>query len=67
MSLAWQGPWKIGPDDHIRQLVSEGRTGLIKGFKKKDRNGKYDACIVLTNGFSIRPNFGKQMKAAKTA
>ena len=44
-------------DGHIRQLVTTGRTGLIKGFKKKDGIGTYDACLVLTDDFKIRLEF----------
>jgi hypothetical protein len=40
---------------------------LLKGFKKEDGNGTYDACIVLTNDFRIRLHFGKQTKATKAA
>ena len=54
-------------DGHIRQLVTRGRTDLIKGFKKKDGSGTYDACLVLTDDFKIRLEFSNQTKAAKTA
>ncbi|HET9285567.1 MAG TPA: DNA topoisomerase 3 [Candidatus Angelobacter sp.] len=54
-------------DGHIRQLVTTGRTGLIKGFKKKDGSGTYDAHLVLTDDFKIRLEFSNQTKAAKTA
>ena len=54
-------------DDHIRQLVTTGRTNLIKGFKKKDGSGTYDACLVLTDDFKIRLEFSNQTRAAQTA
>ncbi len=53
-------------DDHIRQLVNKGRTGLIKGFKKKDGTGTYDACLVLTDDFQVRLDFKSHAQAAKT-
>ncbi len=40
-------------EDHIWQLVTKGRTGLIKGFKKKDGTATYDACLALTDDFKI--------------
>jgi DNA topoisomerase-3 len=39
-------------DEHIRQLATKGRTGLIEGFKKKDGSATYDACLVLTDDFN---------------
>jgi len=54
-------------EEHIRQLVAKGRTGLIKGFKKKDRTGAYDACLVLTDDFKVRLEFVGHARAAKTA
>lgn len=44
-------------DSHIKELVEHKRTKLIKGFKKKDGNGKYDACLVLNNEFKVRLEF----------
>lgn len=54
-------------DEHIRQLVTKGRTGLIKGFKKKDGTSTYDACLVLPDDFKVRLEFEGHAKAAKTA
>lgn len=54
-------------DEHIRQLVTKGRTGLIKGFKKKDGTGTYDAGLVLTDDFKFRLEFKSYANAAKTA
>jgi DNA topoisomerase-3 len=54
-------------EDHIRQLVTKGRTGLIKGFKKKDGTATYDACVILTDDFKLRLEFDKRFKTAKTA
>ncbi len=53
--------------DHIRQLANKGRTGLIKGFKKKDGSATYDACLVLTDDFKIRLEFDNHARAAKPA
>ncbi len=52
-------------EEHIRQLVTKGRTGLIKGFKKTDGTNTYDACLVLTEDFKVRPDFASHAKAAK--
>jgi DNA topoisomerase-3 len=54
-------------DEHIRQLATKGRTGLIKGFKKKDGSATYDACLVLTDDFKVRLEFNGHARAAKTA
>lgn len=53
-------------DEHIRLLISKGRTGVIKGFKKKDGSAFYDACLVLTGDFKVRLEFDSQRRA-KTA
>jgi DNA topoisomerase-3 len=50
--------------EHIDQLVTKGRTGLIKGFKKKDGTSTYDACLVLTDDFKLRLEFESHAKAA---
>jgi DNA topoisomerase III len=52
-------------DDHIRQLVTKGRTGPIKGFKKKDGSASYNARLVLTDDFKIRLEFNSQSKGGK--
>lgn len=44
-------------DAQIKELIEHRRTKLIKGFKKKDGKGKYDACLVLNNEFKIRLDF----------
>jgi DNA topoisomerase-3 len=54
-------------DEHIRHLVTKGRTEVIKGFKKKDGHGPYDACLVLTDDFKVRLEFQDHARAAKTA
>jgi DNA topoisomerase-3 len=54
-------------DEHIRELVAKGRTALVKGFKKKDGTGTYDAYLALTDDFKVRLEFQSHAKAAKTA
>lgn len=54
-------------DEHIRHLVTKGRTELIKGFKKKDGHGTYDASLVLTDDFKVRLEFQDHAKAVRTA
>jgi DNA topoisomerase III len=45
-------------DSHIKELIESRRTKLIKGFKKKDGKGKYDAQLMLNDEFKVRPDFG---------
>ena len=40
-------------DQNIRQLVTEGRTARIKGFKRKDGTGTYDAHLVVSGEFKL--------------
>jgi DNA topoisomerase-3 len=44
-------------DDHFRQLVTDGRTALIKGFKKKDGTGTYEARLAVSGEFKIKLEF----------
>ena len=44
-------------NEHIRQLVNKGRTALIKGFKKKDGSGTYDACLAVSDEFKVKLEF----------
>ena len=57
---------KLTPEQ-LQQLVTQGRTGLIKGFKKRGGNTTYDACLVLTDDFKVRPEFQNNSRRAKTA
>lgn len=41
-------------DSHIKELVSKRRTKLIKGFKKKDGSGSYDARLIINEEFKVR-------------
>jgi len=44
-------------DEQIKDLVLKKRTELIKGFKKKDGSGTYDAYLVLADDFKTRLEF----------
>lgn len=52
-------------EEHIRQLVTKGRTALIKGFKKKDGSGTYDAHLIVSGEFKIKLEFESAASAAK--
>ncbi|HEY9714481.1 MAG TPA: topoisomerase C-terminal repeat-containing protein, partial [Chroococcales cyanobacterium] len=47
-------------DSHITDLVKERRTKLIKGFKKKDGNGTYEAHLALNDDFKVRLSFANE-------
>ncbi len=47
-------------DAQIKEIVQKGRTKPIKGFKKKNGSGTYDAALVIGEDFKIRPDFGSQ-------
>lgn len=52
---------KILTDDQIRNLISTGKTGLIKGFKSK--GGKtFDAYLILDNKIEVAFEFKKFAK-----
>ncbi|MGH9634344.1 MAG: topoisomerase C-terminal repeat-containing protein [Candidatus Angelobacter sp.] len=40
--------------EHIRQLITAGRTSLVKGFRKKKGMTIMKRCLVLTDEFKIR-------------
>jgi DNA topoisomerase-3 len=44
-------------DSQIKELVEKGRTKVIKGFKKKDGSGTYDARLIVNEEFKIRLDF----------
>ena len=44
-------------DRQMEELIEEGETKKIKGFKKKDCSGTYDAKLELTPDFKVRPVF----------
>ena len=41
----------------IKELAINHRTKLIKGFKKKDGSGTYDAKLVFNDEFRVRLEF----------
>jgi DNA topoisomerase-3 len=47
-------------DDQMKQLVVNGKTDLIKGFKKKSGTGTYDAHLVINDEFKVRFEFDQQ-------
>ena len=51
-------------DDNIKELITARRTSLIKGFKKKDGSGTYDAHLVLNDEFKCRLDFATAASAA---
>ena len=44
-------------DAQLKELFEKRRTKVIKGFKKKDGSGTYDARLVLTDDFRVRLEF----------
>lgn len=46
-------------DAQLKSLVVKGKTPLLKGFKKKDGTGTYDARLVLTDDFKVKLSFEK--------
>ena len=54
-------------EEHIRQLVTKGRTALIKGFRKKDGSGTYDARLAISGEFKIKLGFEPPTNANKLA
>ncbi len=44
-------------DTHIKDLIENKITKVIKGFKKKDGKGTYDAQLALNDDFKVRPVF----------
>ena len=47
----------------IQELAAKGRTKVIKGFKRKDGSGTYDARLALTDEFKVRPEFDRNTHA----
>jgi DNA topoisomerase-3 len=54
-------------DSQIAELLTKRRTKIIKGFKKKDGSGSYDARLVLSDDFKVRLEFDSDPKPAKPA
>lgn len=49
-------------DAQLKELVEKRRTKVIKGFKKKDGSGTYDARLVLNDEFRVRLEFEAPVK-----
>ena len=47
-------------DAQLKTLVQKQRTSVIKGFKKKDGSGTYDARLILTPEFKVKLEFEKK-------
>ncbi len=44
-------------DEEMKELIEKRRTNVIKGFKKKDGSGTYDARLILNEEFKVRLEF----------
>lgn len=44
-------------DEQMKQLVSAGKTDVIKGFKKKSGTGTFDARLYINEEFKARFEF----------
>ena len=44
----------------IQGLVTKGRTTFIKGFKKKDGSGTYDARLAISDEFKVKLECGQE-------
>ena len=42
-------------DEEVKQLLSKGRTGVLKGFTSKNKK-KFSACLVMTKDEEGKPN-----------
>lgn len=44
-------------DSDLKDLLEKKRTGVLKGFQKKDGSGTYDARLALNSDFKVRLEF----------
>jgi len=44
-------------EEHLTALIENGRTGMIKGFKKKSGTGTFDACLVMGQDHRVKFDF----------
>lgn len=49
----------------IKELACNHKTDIIKGFKKKDGSGTYDARLVFNEEFRVRLNFDKSSSTGR--
>src|SRR5262249_11320236 len=54
-------------ESQITELLAKRKTKVIRGFKKKDGSGSYDARLILTDDFKVRLEFDNQPRPAKEA
>jgi DNA topoisomerase-3 len=52
-------------DELMKQLVQNGRTDLIRGFKKKSGTGTYDARLFINPEFKVRFEFENAPQGAE--
>lgn len=52
-------------DSQIEELLEKRKTKVIKGFKKKDGSGTYDARLVISDDFKIRLDFDNAPSSKK--
>ena len=55
---------KVLTDAQLKDLLTEGRTGLIKGFKSKQGNS-FDAVVRLNDQFETEFSFPERKKSVK--
>ncbi|MBS2006754.1 MAG: DNA topoisomerase 3 [Cyanobacteria bacterium SZAS TMP-1] len=51
---------RVLTDEEMIELITARSTGLLKGFKKKDGSGTYDARLVFNSEFKVRLDFGQK-------
>lgn len=45
------------PEGAVRSLLEHGQTAKLKGFKKKDGSGKFDAALVMNDDYTLSFKF----------
>ena len=50
-------------ETQMKELIEKRRTKTLKGFKKKDGTGTYEARLILTDDFKVRLDFEKTTKS----
>ena len=59
----WKTPGdKLLSDKDITDLLTKGQTGIIKGFKKKDKSGTFEAALTLTPEGKLSYVFNRDKK-----
>lgn len=52
-------------DEQMKQLVVQGKTDLIKGFKKKSGTGTFDARLIVNPEFKVRFEFDNRPQGSE--